>query len=89
MQRLETKSRSVPICTDYSWLDYTQAIKKTFVMSLFLDNFSHDGCKSTIYELRKSVINSRRNPTLKKSFIFGKHFALIPIYRFLLLRFKV
>ena len=28
MQRLETKSRSVPIFADYTWLDYTQAINK-------------------------------------------------------------
>lgn len=48
-------------------------------MSLFLDNFAHDGCKSTSYELRESVINRRRNPTLKKSLISGNHSSVTPV----------
>ena len=45
-------------------------------MPLFLDYFTlRVVAEDKIYELRKSVFSSRRNPKLKKSFISRNHFC--------------
>lgn len=41
-------------------------------MSLFLDNFAHDGCKSTSYELRSQLLIVGETNS-KKSLISGNH----------------